>query len=202
MDLHLNVPVRCTDGDGGQTTRLVVNPLTRVVTDIVVRGPGRFDPERLVPVESVATSTPEAVALRLTRKELRSLQRFFTDEFVDLPQPVAETSWGNAVYWPYVAPTRETLDLPHPTIPLDELAMRRGDRAEATDGLVGHVDGFLVDPATEAITGLILRQGHFWGQHDVTLPVKLIASIDSGVVRLSADKAAIAAELVAPAGVQ
>ena len=125
------------------------------------------------------------------------MQRFLTDEFVELPGETTEVSWGNAVDWPYVAPVREVVDITQPSIPPDELAVRRGDRVEATDGQIGHVDGFLVDPTTEAITHLVLRQGHFWGQHEVTIPIAQIATIDSGVVRLNVDKEALAASAAA-----
>src|SRR3954449_7564584 len=84
MDLALNAAVHCTDGDGGRISRVILNPLTKVVTDIAVRGPGRLDAERLVPVEMITATTPEAASIRLSRKELACMQRFITHEFVQL----------------------------------------------------------------------------------------------------------------------
>jgi sporulation protein YlmC with PRC-barrel domain len=59
---------------------------------------------------------------------------------------------------------------------------------EATDGHVGQVDEFLVDPTNEHITHLVLREGHLWGQKDVTIPVSQIDRIEQDVVYLKLDK--------------
>ena len=49
--------------------------------------------------------------------------------------------------------------------------MRRGTRVEATDGYVGHVDEFVVNPENGHITHLVMREGHLWGQKDVIIPL-------------------------------
>lgn len=198
MDLVLNAAVRCSDGAGGQITRIILNPLTKKVTDVVVRGPNRLGPERMVPVEEIATATTEEVTLRLSRKALARMQRFITHEFV--PQQDTYISGGAAAtfYWPYSIPARELLDVTHPAIPPEELAVRRSDRVEAIDGQIGHVDALLIDPQTEAITHLILREGHLWGRREVTIPISQIVAIEDGVVRLSVDKGTVEAQPAVP----
>jgi sporulation protein YlmC with PRC-barrel domain len=62
---------------------------------------------------------------------------------------------------------------------------------EATDGHVGRVDKFLVDQATGHITHLVLREGHLWGQKDVTAPISQIDHIEEDTVYLKLDKHAI-----------
>jgi sporulation protein YlmC with PRC-barrel domain len=64
---------------------------------------------------------------------------------------------------------------------------------EATDGHAGRVDEFLVDPANGHITHLVLREGHLWGQKDVTIPVAQIDRIEDGAVYLKLDKESIGA---------
>jgi sporulation protein YlmC with PRC-barrel domain len=198
MDLALNAAVRCSDGSGGQITRIILNPLTKKVTDIVVRGPSRLGAERLVPVEEIVTATPEEVTLQLTRKALSRMQRFITHEFV--PQQDTSMSGGAAAtfYWPYSIPARDTLDVTHPAIPPEELAVRRSDRVEAIDGQIGHVDALLIDPQTEAITHLILREGHLWGRRELTIPISQIVAIEDGVVRLGVDKATVETQPAIP----
>ncbi len=78
-------------------------------------------------------------------------------------------------------------------IPLGELDMRRGDHVEATDGRVGRIDGFVIDPQSDGITHLLLREGHLWGAKDVTIPIMGIKDIKEGVVHLNLNKQAIAA---------
>jgi sporulation protein YlmC with PRC-barrel domain len=76
-------------------------------------------------------------------------------------------------------------------IPLGELAVRRSARVKATDGYVGRVDEFLVDPTTRHITQLVLRERHLWGRREVIVPVSEIDRIREDVVYLKLDKQAI-----------
>jgi len=62
-----------------------------------------------------------------------------------------------------------------------------GAWVEATDGRVGRVDEFLVNPLNDHITHLVLREGHLWGQKDVTIPVSEIERIDGNTVYLKLD---------------
>jgi sporulation protein YlmC with PRC-barrel domain len=59
---------------------------------------------------------------------------------------------------------------------------------QARDGHVGRVDEFLVDPTNGHITHLIMREGHLWGQKNVTIPVSEIDHIDEDTVHLKMDK--------------
>lgn len=199
MELALNATVRCVDGEGGRITRIILNPLTKIVTDIAVRGPSRLGAERLVPVEVITTTTPEEVALRISRKELSCMQRFITHEFVPVQDEQPTDGTGGTFYWPYSVPSKSVIDIAHPAIPPDELAVRRGDRVDATDGKIGQVDAFLVSPATEAISHLILREGHLWDRREVTIPVAEIAEIEDGVVHLRLDKQEVEALPAIPA---
>jgi hypothetical protein len=89
---------------------------------------------------------------------------------------------------PYAMMEDEGITISYETIPLDELAMCRGDRVEATDGRVGRIDEFLVDPETMRITHLVMREGHLWGQKDVTIQVSQIDRITDGTVYLRLSK--------------
>jgi sporulation protein YlmC with PRC-barrel domain len=73
-------------------------------------------------------------------------------------------------------------------IPVNELAIRRGASVEATDGRVGRVDEFLINPDKDLITHLMLREGHLWGQKDVTIPVNQIDHYLENTVYLKLDK--------------
>ncbi len=73
-------------------------------------------------------------------------------------------------------------------IPLGELAICRGTQVEATDGHVGHVDEFLVNPENSRITHLVMREGHLWGQKDVIIPLSAIDENREDTVFLKLDK--------------
>jgi sporulation protein YlmC with PRC-barrel domain len=76
----------------------------------------------------------------------------------------------------------------HEHMPAGELAVRRGTQVEAADGHVGRVDEFLVDPKDEHITHLIMREGHLWGQKDVSIPLSAIKRIGENTVYLKLSK--------------
>jgi hypothetical protein len=58
---------------------------------------------------------------------------------------------------------------------------------------VGRVDEFLVNPENEHITHLVMREGHLWGQKDVTVPVSAIDHFDEDTVYLKLNKQEIEA---------
>jgi sporulation protein YlmC with PRC-barrel domain len=59
---------------------------------------------------------------------------------------------------------------------------------EATDGKIGKVEGFMVNPENSHITHLVLEKGHLWGNHDVAIPIDSIDVYDGQVVTLKLDK--------------
>jgi len=75
-----------------------------------------------------------------------------------------------------------TLDTP------GELSIHRGANVAAKDGRVGKVDEFLVDLSDGHITHLVLREGHLWGQRDVTIPISEIERIEEDTVHLKLDR--------------
>ena len=51
MDIPIKANVELLDGDGGHTTRVLPNPITRRITHLIVREPGFLGMEREVPIE-------------------------------------------------------------------------------------------------------------------------------------------------------
>ncbi len=191
MDIPIDVEVFCTDGLCGRSTHVVLRPKTEEVTYLVVKEQERPHQEILIPVTAVTATTPDSVNVRYSRDEMAKLQPFIETEYVkvDIPRPA-----GGAYFMePYVYPEVETLAVKHEAIPADELAVRRGAWVEATDGRVGRVDEFLVDPKNDRVTHIVLREGHLWGQEDVTIPISEIERIEENTVRLKIDKRKIGA---------
>jgi hypothetical protein len=64
---------------------------------------------------------------------------------------------------------------------------------KATDGLIGHVDGFLVDDDTWAIRYLIVQTGHWWSGHKVLIVPDWITGVDwfETTVRVDLSRAAV-----------
>jgi sporulation protein YlmC with PRC-barrel domain len=190
MDLPLNAKVYCVDGLCGQSKELVLDRNTEEVTHLVVKGNHLPHTELLVPIYLVEETTPHVIRLRCAKDELSELQPFVGVE-------VIEQKTAHYVPSPYLMPTEipETkwVTVRREAIPPGEVAVRQGARVEATDGRVGRLDEFLVDPVTEQVTHLVLREGHLWGQRDVTIPVSEIDRLEENTVYLKLDKSQVGA---------
>jgi sporulation protein YlmC with PRC-barrel domain len=186
MDIPVNAEVYAADGPCGRSTYIILNPMTRRVTHLVVKEKRFPHAEYLVPIDYVIEATPQLIRLRCTGHELKELEAFIETEFVSSNFP--EYAGDPYMTWPYVIPEAEAVPVEHERIPPGELAIRRGAQVEASDGHVGQVDEFLVDPKNGHITHLVLREGHLWGQKDVTIPVSQIDRIEEDTVYLKLDK--------------
>jgi hypothetical protein len=74
MDIPVDARVECIDGPCGQSTALIVDPVTHKVTHLVVRG--RYSQEFLVPVSQVESTTRDLIRLRCISDELNRMQPF------------------------------------------------------------------------------------------------------------------------------
>jgi sporulation protein YlmC with PRC-barrel domain len=189
MDIPVNADVECTDGPCGRSTYVILNPTTDQLTHLVVRHQESPHAEWLVPIDQVEEATLDLIRLRCTRHDLGEMEPFIETEFVRVTVP--EYVSDPYMAWPYVIPKTVTRTVEYEHIPPGELAVRRGARVEATDGHVGRVDEFLVDPSNGHITHLVLREGHLWGQKDVAIPVSEIGYTEEKTVYLKLDKHSI-----------
>ncbi len=188
MDIPIEADVLCTDGVGGRSTYVVLNPVSRRVTHVVVKEDGFPRLERLVPVEMVAETSPDQIHLACSQQDLHRFEAFIETEFLPGEFPYAAYGLGEYRVWPYILSEDAPFPVEHERVPPGELAVRRGSHVRATDGEIGRVDEFLVDRETEQITHLVLREGHLWGQKDVVIPVSAIGRIDQDRVYLILSK--------------
>lgn len=198
MDIPLNVEVNCSDGNCGRSTNLILDPKTKAVTHLVVKGSAFPGVERLVPINLIYKSTPARISLRCSTDEFSKMDHFVQDSF---PNPNNTAIGDNTLLlWEYSLPNPPGADYTiEEKTPPGELAIRQGVRVNATDGDIGQVDEFLVDPGNGRITHIILREGHLWGQKRVTIPVAQIDRIDQGSVHLKLDKHAVGSLPTMPA---
>lgn len=195
MDIPLQAQVVCTDGVCGRSVYVLVNPVLEQITHLVVKDDSRPHTEYIVPVDVVSHATASTVELRCSKDELEKMDRFVQTEFVEEKLPETYPGYGGGYgmgslyYWPYSSYER-TVRVPveHLEVPAGELAVRRGTRVKATDGDVGHVDEFLVDPDNGHITHLVMREGHLWGQKDVTIPLSAVGETREDTVYLKINK--------------
>jgi sporulation protein YlmC with PRC-barrel domain len=193
MDIPLNVDVRCADGPGGRSSTIILNPISMEITHVVVKD---NQEEYLVPVDLIAESTPTHIQLRCLVDELVALERFVRMQFlgqeeIDLEGDLRRTATeSDANYWPYNSLEDGYVEMygMAEQIPHHELAIHRGSHVEATNGHIGQVDEFIVNPTNNHITHLVLRRGHLWGKKDITISVKEIDHIEQDIVLLKLTK--------------
>jgi hypothetical protein len=157
---------------------------------VVVRDRQRLDIERLVPLDLIEKAAPKRIWLSCTRSEFRGLRPFIAKEFLRSRLSFADYELDDILVVPYVVAEIESVpgQQADSSISPGRLAVRRGSRVEATNGPVGTVDEFVVDPADGGITHLVLRRGHPWGQRDVAIPVSEIDRVRENTVYLRLNK--------------
>jgi len=197
MEIPLNAQVECTDGVCGRSVYVLVNPVIDQVTHLVVKEDKFPNTEYIVPVDLVTETIADTIRLRCSKADLERMDPFVITTYIDEKVPDQNFSYigggmygmGSYFYMPYVTP-KVTVQVSVETrqIPAGELAVRRGTRVEATDGYVGKVDEFVVNPENGHITHLVMREGHLWGQRDVIIPLSAMGDTHEDTVFLKLDK--------------
>jgi len=185
-DVPIKAEVRCDDGVAGTSEAVVVDPLKREITHLVLRERRFPHTERLVPVDLIAWTTEDEVHLRCSTAEVKKLDGFVEAQFIvapdgDLSYPVAVGA-AAPYLWPYAYP-RERVLVTRDRIPKDELLVRRNSEVDATDGRVGRIEAFLVDRDDDHITHVVVRSGHL-ARREFAVPVSDVAEISQGRVAL------------------
>jgi sporulation protein YlmC with PRC-barrel domain len=188
----------CTDGICGNVSRVVIDPVARAVTHIVVEPKHRQGLGRLVPIDLVDDS-PEEVRLRCTVAEFERLDPAEETQFVPGSSGYAAYGPDQVVAWPYYGlasgmdPTLVNVSptVTYDTIPLGEVAVRRGEPVQATDGSIGRVHGLVIDPRNHHVTHVLLGEGHLWGRKEVAIPIGAVTGVDDGI-QLSLSKQDVA----------
>ncbi len=182
----------CTDGPCGEVSRVVVDPVAEAVTHLVVEPTGRQGLGRLVPLGLVTASAQE-VQLACTLAEFAALAS--AEETLFAPGTAGYEAYGpqQVLSWPYyglgmsdlalggmnVVPASVTVT--QDTVPVGEVTVRRGDSVLATDGEIGKVQGLVIDRASGHVTHVLLQEGHLWGRKEVAIPIRAVASTETGI---------------------
>jgi hypothetical protein len=189
--------VTCGEGICGELDRVVVDPVARALTHLVVEPKHRPGAGRLVPIELVDPAA-EGIRLRCTTAEFEALEEAEETQFL----PGASGQWGygqgqllSLPYYPLgmgglgmggmgmggvgvgIGPQPVTYD----RVPPGEVDVRRGEHVHATDGDIGRVRGLVIDPSDHHVTHFLLDEGHLWGKKRVAIPIGAVKDVVDGV---------------------
>jgi hypothetical protein len=200
-EFTIGAEVSCSDGAVGKVTRVVVDPVAKALTHLVVEPGFRQGPSRLVPLDFVVGGGDGGeVRLRCTKAEFDNLEPAEETKFIPATTGFGSFGTGDVLSWPYYGaggvgdldgiggaggmgtedgspvPRRVTYD----TVPVGEVAVRRGQSVLATDGAIGHVRGLVIHPGTGHVTHVLLREGHLWGRKEVAIPIGAVDTTVDG----------------------
>ncbi len=199
MEIPLNVQVECKDGVCGRSAFVLINPVAGKVSHLVVREDVSPHKEYIVPIEEVEETIADTIILRCSKGDIKKMEPFMVTRYIEDKKPSryaysAMYGAGSAYYLPFnTAEITVSRPVEFEQLPPGELAVYRGTRIEATDGAVGKVDEFVVNPENNHITHLVMREGHLWGKKDVIIPLSAIEKTYEDIVYLKLNKKQIEA---------
>ncbi len=182
----------------GRSVDVLINPVIDQVTHLVVKEDDSPNTEYIVPVDFVIETITGTIRLSCSKAELEKMDPFIKTKFIEETVPDIRSGYGglygigSSYLLPYVTPEM-TVYVPQESqqIPPGEMAVQRGTRVEATDGYVGKVDEFVINPKNGHITHLVMREGHLWGKKDVIIPVSAMGETLQDTVFLKIAKTQI-----------
>jgi hypothetical protein len=182
--------VWCRDGSAGELRRVVVDPIARVLTHLVVEpvrqpGSGRLVPIDLVDIDAAGTR------LRCGTAEFDVLETAEqTPSCTGTPYHLSGDGQEQRLLWPYYGlaePAAASLGMPFgppPTtydrIPRGDVELRRGEQVHASDGAIGRVQGLTID-RDRHVTHVVLEAGHLWSHRRVAIPIQAVTTVEGGV---------------------
>ncbi len=180
----------CTDGACGKVARVVIDPVARTITHLVVEPKHWSGPGRLVPLDLIDATAGE-IRLRCTLAEFDELDPAEETQFVPGTPGYPGYNPEQVAFMPYyglgVGGSAVPVAVTYDTVPLDEVEVRRDEHVHATDGPIGRVQGLVIDPDSRHVTHVLLQEGHLWGRKEVAIPIGAVAGVDDGI-RLSLTK--------------
>ena len=204
----IGAPAYCEDGACGEVARVVLDPIERAITHLVVQKRHGYDLGRLVPIGLVKTSTQQELRLNCTRAQFETLEEAKETELIPGPGDpwgygpnqmlmmplfgLRGVGTGIGGVGPGIGPLPQTVAHTYDKVPPGEVEVRRGQHVHATDGPIGRTRGLVVDPSDHKVTHVLLDEGHLWGKKEVSIPITAVTGVDDDGVRLSLTKAEVA----------
>jgi sporulation protein YlmC with PRC-barrel domain len=202
-EFEIGAQAYCSDGFCGEVIRIIFDPAAGAVTHLAIEPKNRPEDGRLVPID-MAESVDGGVRLRCTLAEFGRLERaediqimqgdsyqggYGSVEAVQGYGDVGSMGVGGSATGMGV-----TMGMPHrpqtvtdAVVPVGEAEAGQGDHVYATDGEIGRVHGFLIDPDDHHATHVVLQHGHLWGRKEIAIPMSAVKEVDAGV-RLNISK--------------
>jgi uncharacterized protein YrrD len=182
----------------GSIERVVVNPKTNVLTDIVVRKGGLLEQEeKVVPIGLVAETGGSQIVLRDTAGTLEGFPAFEERRLIDGDNPQAAAKAPSTIIgYPAlgipmtITPGKPAMRIEQ-NIPEGTVALKEGARVISAEGKhVGNVESVLADSDVDQVTDLIVSTGMF-AREKRLIPMKWVMVVGEDEVRLRVNKESV-----------
>jgi len=188
----------CADGECGEVTRVVVDPVARAVTHLVVEPKHRRQIGRLVPLDLVVSAADD-IRLGCTMAEFDKLDPAEETRFLPGYSGYGSYGAGQVSAWPYygmgmgglggmgfggmggMGMANASQPVTTDTVPPGDVDVRRDEPVHASDGEIGRVEGLVIDPRNHHVTHVLLQEGHLFGRKEVAIPIDAVTRIDTGL---------------------
>ncbi len=199
MKLRLGQPVHATDGEFGEVGDIVIDPLERTVTHLVVEPHRQHHQARLVPI-SLVTVEGDVVHVALDRAHIRQLQGVAHDDYVRFGEKLeGGEDWDVGIedvlalpYWDSelgfdLPMDADQIDVAYDRVPKGECEIRRRSIVTTDDGrTVGHVEGFVADD--DHLVAVVVRAGRPGRRHNAVVPMSTVAVVRNDEIQLGIDR--------------
>jgi osmotically-inducible protein OsmY len=180
LNLHIGAQVHCTDGHCGKLVKVVVDPTTQRVTDLIVEKGFLLKHDRVLPVSVVDRATEKDIYLNIRSDELERYGEY-REYYIKEPSPDAGGFSSRAEFEAGV----------QRVVPMIRRRVREGiatgkaviERATEVDNLektIGHVDHIMADRESRQITHFVMRRGLI--PEYIVVPMELVERVDEDAI--------------------
>lgn len=205
MDFRFGADIRGRGGDSlGTFQRAICDPATRQVVALVATEGGLAERQVVVPIGTVATSDDDSVTVELSRQQFAGLEDYVASARNIAPPPnidnLDDDQVTDPIDIPDVAPVGAATGIESiaftpiieeiTNVPGVDQVLDSGTAVWATDGDVGQLRALEVSDETNRISAIIFGGGgNVAGS--IELPADRIASVQTGTIILTVDRATV-----------
>ncbi len=199
LDFAIGTHVYCQDGECGKLTRVVVDPETLEMKELVVEKGVLFKQARVFPLAVVTSATVDEIQLSIHQDELVNFPSYTDKEYQVLTD--IESRWSD---YQEVLPNELALQMMNkydlqtrdgPLVqekiyhdPLDHLlVLKRGTPINSLDGEIGTLDRVITDADSQKVTHIVVRHGVLFVEY-LPVPVSLVQDVSKERIQLATSK--------------
>lgn len=199
LRLKLEGPVDCTDGKWGKLRGLVIDPVRKSVTHLVVE-PGRMPASaRIVPIEigrnagggsaliidcTIAEAQSQPLAEALAFSHGGRLTADDPDWDVGVADTIEMPYQDGGPFVDYSPDPDPRIMMSYDRVPKGMVEIRRISSVTTADGqIAGRLEGVVVDG--RQITHVIVVRGYLWRRRQIAVPIEAVSKIATDDVSLA-----------------